>query len=1160
MDRVRVLCRVRPSTPEEQARGINVVAPKGQRIQLQDASEYIGEHEAAWAFDACYDTAATQAQVYESIQPITQDVLRGFHATVFAYGQTGSGKTHSMFGPPGCSLQSVDAGVVPRLLKDLFAGLTTGDEVRVSCLELYDDLRDLLAEEHRPLKLRENRKDGSVVVDGAVDMIVADVPSTLKLLESALVRRVVASHEMNADSSRSHFVASFRVSRPSINATATMRLVDLAGSERVAKTKATGGTLNEAKRINSSLSALGNVIAALTSSTATHVPYRDSKLTRLLQSSLGGNAKTALLVCVSASSLHAEETVSTLRFGVRAKRVRNAAKVNVDVDDDLLAARLELVALRAERDDALRDRDAAQLQAADREALLVRERAAGAQVRDKVGALERSEAARRAAEALRAMEDSMKAASAPPPPDLDVISDAHAADLASALAAQRLLVLDEASKTTESAALAARNELASLAERHAVARQRHDAGRASLQADLARGASDLDALTADRDRLAGALSQRDAKIAALRSARAREVEAARGEAAADTATLQQEHAAAVAELRRAHAKALAEAAAKLQQRGDAHGKTAEKASAAHEAALAAQRDAHARELETARTEAAGALVALNVEAETQRAAAAEGGAALEALCETHARVAADAAAAWEKDLTALREKHAGEVSELEAARQKATAADAQLAELRETHASELSTLRDAHGMQLATAAAATDAHEAELGTLREALAKALHTATAGAEDVESLKAAHECALAAATEADRTAAAAEVETLRAAHAEEFAAATKAAVDIARQDSKAAEATAAEALEKQHAAATEALEAQHDADMATRQKLYDDSLFAQRTQYAAEQEALTQAHDAAKATAVQAALDRVKHAEARERSTKDQELDRSLTWARETHARELANARREMAEAVAAKAAEVVAAQDAHAKLLDAEAKRRADVQKAVEAKEMKLARDHARRLSQLCDDHAKALERRTQEHLAHQKREAVVAEAASTTYAEALEAKAKAHSVIIASLEAKQRKELLDKDERCREETDAAMEAVEAASTRANAAEASMRAHEVAAAGLARQLAAAEGRADDLNKGLDVLSIEHDTVTKAVVGSRLEGAEAAYEKLRLQVDLKRLRKELAAAQKDAEAAKRELREDPARGGFLARLKNVVSRDRPADIALYPTDAA
>ena len=332
MDRVRVLCRVRPTTAEEQTRGERVVAIQGnQRLRLQNAAEYVGEHEASWAFDAAYDTDASQAQVYESIQPITQDVLRGFHATVFAYGQTGAGKTHSMFGPPDCSLDGPDAGVVPRLLKDLFAGLTAGDEVRVSCLELYDDLRDLLNEEHRPLKLRENRKDGSVVVDGAVDAVVKDVPATLALLERALVRRVVASHEMNADSSRSHFVASFRVTRPSINASAIMRLVDLAGSERVAKTKATGGTLNEAKRINSSLSALGNVIKSLVdvaNGRDRHVAFRDSKLTWLLKDALGGNAKCAVIACVSPALVNADETASTLKFANRAKLVKVRAQVN----------------------------------------------------------------------------------------------------------------------------------------------------------------------------------------------------------------------------------------------------------------------------------------------------------------------------------------------------------------------------------------------------------------------------------------------------------------------------------------------------------------------------------------------------------------------------------------------------------------------------------------------------------------------------------------------------------------------------------------------------------------------------------------------------------------------------------------------------------------
>ena len=153
MDRVRVLCRVRPTTAEEQTRGERVVAIQGaQRLRLQNAAEYVGEHEASWAFDAAYDTDASQAQVYESIQPITQDVLRGFHATVFAYGQTGAGKTHSMFGPPDCSLDGPDAGVVPRLLKDLFAGLTAGDEVRVllvhGLLHLLGYDHELDAEEH----------------------------------------------------------------------------------------------------------------------------------------------------------------------------------------------------------------------------------------------------------------------------------------------------------------------------------------------------------------------------------------------------------------------------------------------------------------------------------------------------------------------------------------------------------------------------------------------------------------------------------------------------------------------------------------------------------------------------------------------------------------------------------------------------------------------------------------------------------------------------------------------------------------------------------------------------------------------------------------------------------------------------------------------------
>lgn len=334
MDRVRVLCRVRPETAEEKRRGVCVVKiAGGMRVDLEGASEFIGEHEGRYTFDAAHGAGVSQKEVYESVaKPMVADVLRGFNATLFAYGQTGAGKTHSMFGPRDCAFTDGAAGVVPRLLVDLFSSLKEGDAVALSCLELYDDLRDLLAEgdgskARKHVRIVETR-DGTIDVDGCVEAEVGDARAALDLLTSALANRKTACHEMNADSSRSHFVTSLRVTRPSTNASSVVRLVDLAGSERVAKTNATGATLDEAKRINSSLSALGNVISALTSATASHVPYRDSKLTRLLQSSLGGNAKTALLVCVSASSLQCEETVSSLRFGIRAKRVKNAAKIN----------------------------------------------------------------------------------------------------------------------------------------------------------------------------------------------------------------------------------------------------------------------------------------------------------------------------------------------------------------------------------------------------------------------------------------------------------------------------------------------------------------------------------------------------------------------------------------------------------------------------------------------------------------------------------------------------------------------------------------------------------------------------------------------------------------------------------------------------------------
>ncbi|KAH8088687.1 hypothetical protein JL720_6639 [Aureococcus anophagefferens] len=333
MDRVRVLCRVRPETADESRRGVGVVKiAGGMRVDLAGASEFIGEHEGHYTFDAALGVEASQAAVYDAVaKPMVADVLRGFNATLFAYGQTGAGKTHSMFGPRR-RVRAV--GVVPRLLVDIFRSLSEGDAVSLSCLELYDDLQDLLAPggaPARPLKIVET-KDGTIDVDGCVEAPVADAAAALDLVRGALASRKTACHDMNADSSRSHFVTSLRVTRPSTDASSVVRLVDLAGSERVAKTQATGATLDEAKRINSSLSALGNVISALTPQNASHVPYRDSKLTRLLHVS----AARKILEAARA------ERAEALAAREAADRVAHAAKLEAAKAEDAPRARFEL--------------------------------------------------------------------------------------------------------------------------------------------------------------------------------------------------------------------------------------------------------------------------------------------------------------------------------------------------------------------------------------------------------------------------------------------------------------------------------------------------------------------------------------------------------------------------------------------------------------------------------------------------------------------------------------------------------------------------------------------------------------------------------------------------------------------------------------------------
>ncbi|RQM20688.1 hypothetical protein B5M09_004948, partial [Aphanomyces astaci] len=262
-------------------------------------------------FDQVFDAHATQKEVYEATaKPLVLDLLNGYNCTVFAYGQTGSGKTHTIYGPKdGVATKPDDQGLIGRLVHDLYDHIRRRQsdqlvfEISGSFIEIYmEQINDLLQPANKNLRVRENTDKG-VYVD---DLLSVRTPTE--------------------DSSRSHTVLVVNMVQRDVAAAtekrATMYVVDLAGSEMVMKTLASGKTLNEAKAINKSLSALSNVIKALGDGHK-HIPFRDSKLTRILQDSLGGHAKTCLIVTVSSSSYNVAETISTVRFGTRAKEIKN---------------------------------------------------------------------------------------------------------------------------------------------------------------------------------------------------------------------------------------------------------------------------------------------------------------------------------------------------------------------------------------------------------------------------------------------------------------------------------------------------------------------------------------------------------------------------------------------------------------------------------------------------------------------------------------------------------------------------------------------------------------------------------------------------------------------------------------------------------------------
>lgn len=322
-----------------------------------------GERRRQYRFDRVWQGDADQADVYNTIgKPLLKNIFEGYNSTLFVYGQTGSGKTYSMFGPDGGKMGNAQEGMVPRILREMFAKIEADRSanpeltytVTLSIVDVYlECVRDLLnpavmkkGSAAQSLQVRYHQKCGVNIhykgerQRGAREEEVRTVEDVLKVIERArdmqLKTGAVAKTKMNAVSSRSHLVVQCMIKETGADGEKKTKLLlcDLAGSEKVRNTGAQGTQLKQAQNINYGLSVLGAVLHSLTDSKEARrrasgqggtIPFRESKLTQILQDSLGGNAKTALICTARPNALFAQETLSTLRFGNNAKKIKNKA-------------------------------------------------------------------------------------------------------------------------------------------------------------------------------------------------------------------------------------------------------------------------------------------------------------------------------------------------------------------------------------------------------------------------------------------------------------------------------------------------------------------------------------------------------------------------------------------------------------------------------------------------------------------------------------------------------------------------------------------------------------------------------------------------------------------------------------------------------------------
>uniref|UniRef100_A0A2K5RFN9 Kinesin-like protein n=1 Tax=Cebus imitator TaxID=2715852 RepID=A0A2K5RFN9_CEBIM len=331
---IKVMCRFRPLNEAEILRGDKFI-PKFKG----DETVVIGQGK-PYVFDRVLPPNTTQEQVYNACaKQIVKDVLEGYNGTIFAYGQTSSGKTHTMEG----KLHDPQLmGIIPRIAHDIFDHIYSMDENLEFHIKVLFNLSFLLCilsfssliVSKTNLAVHED-KNRVPYVKGCTERFVSSPEEVMDVIDEGKANRHVAVTNMNEHSSRSHSIFLINIKQENVETekklSGKLYLVDLAGSEKVSKTGAEGAVLDEAKNINKSLSALGNVISALAEGTKTHVPYRDSKMTRILQDSLGGNCRTTIVICCSPSVFNEAETKSTLMFGQRAKTIKNTVSVNLEL-------------------------------------------------------------------------------------------------------------------------------------------------------------------------------------------------------------------------------------------------------------------------------------------------------------------------------------------------------------------------------------------------------------------------------------------------------------------------------------------------------------------------------------------------------------------------------------------------------------------------------------------------------------------------------------------------------------------------------------------------------------------------------------------------------------------------------------------------------------